>query len=157
MQPEGGGGGGGGGLEPQKGRVVIPDFSIYCQQRTYTVPDQLAELIHSMDGDAFEIKGRLVHWKMKKQARQSLQCQYPDDFVYRFVEGDGNDFDWALEFSECAVNKFYEKQGVAELKPYCNFFDVTYSRYLNMGIDASMTIGMGLFDLQIKVQKRQGN
>jgi ATPase subunit of ABC transporter with duplicated ATPase domains len=46
-------------LEPQKGRVVIPDFSIYCQQRTDTVPDQLADLIHSMDGDAFEIKGRL--------------------------------------------------------------------------------------------------
>jgi macrolide transport system ATP-binding/permease protein len=48
-----------GGIEPQKGRVVIPDFSIYCQQRTDTVPDQLTELIHSMDGDAFEIKGRL--------------------------------------------------------------------------------------------------
>ena len=45
-------------------------------------------------------------------------------------------FDWALEFTECAVNKFYKEQGVEELKPYCNFFDVTYSKYLHMGIDA---------------------
>ncbi|CAB1064747.1 Bis-ABC ATPase Glov_0246 [Olavius sp. associated proteobacterium Delta 1] len=47
------------GLKPQKGRVVIPEFAIYCQQRTDMVPDHLYELIHSMDGDAFEIKGRL--------------------------------------------------------------------------------------------------
>lgn len=48
-----------GGLEPQQGRIVIPEFAIYCQQRTDKAPDHLYELIHSMDGDAFEIKGRL--------------------------------------------------------------------------------------------------
>jgi ATPase subunit of ABC transporter with duplicated ATPase domains len=46
-------------LEPQQGRVVIPEFAIYCQQRTDRVPEHLYELIHSMDGNAFEIKGRL--------------------------------------------------------------------------------------------------
>jgi hypothetical protein len=29
------------------------------------------------------------------------------------------------------------------LKPYCNFFDVTYSRLMGMGVDASETIGLG--------------
>ena len=48
-----------GGLKPQQGQVVIPEFAIYCQQRTDNVPDQLNELIHAMDGDAFGIKGRL--------------------------------------------------------------------------------------------------
>jgi len=47
------------GLKPQQGQVVIPEFAIYCQQRTDNVPDQLNELIHAMDGDAFGIKGRL--------------------------------------------------------------------------------------------------
>ena len=46
-------------LEPQQGRVVMPEYAIYCRQRTDTVPEQLYELIHSMDGDAFEFKGRL--------------------------------------------------------------------------------------------------
>ena len=38
-----------------------------------------------------------------------------------------------MVFSECAVNKLYEAQDVEELKPYCNFFDVTYSRLMDMG------------------------
>ena len=49
----------------------------------------------------------------------------------------------SLVFDECAVNKFYDAQGVEELKPYCNFFDVTYSRLMGMGVDATQTIGLG--------------
>ena len=48
-----------GGLKPQQGRVIIPEFTIYCQQRTDDAPDQLDDLIHAIDGDAFRIKGRL--------------------------------------------------------------------------------------------------
>jgi ATPase subunit of ABC transporter with duplicated ATPase domains len=48
-----------GNLEPQQGRVIIPEFAIYCQQRTDDPPAYLYDLIHAMDGDAFEIKGRL--------------------------------------------------------------------------------------------------
>ena len=46
-------------LEPQQGRVIIPEFAIYCQQRTDNAPDQLYNLISSMSGDACRIKGRL--------------------------------------------------------------------------------------------------
>jgi ATPase subunit of ABC transporter with duplicated ATPase domains len=46
-------------LEPQHGHIKIPDFAIYCPQRTDTAPDQLSDLISCMDGDAFEFKGRL--------------------------------------------------------------------------------------------------
>ena len=48
-----------GNLEPQQGRVVIPELAIYCQQRTDNPPDQLYDLIHAINGDAFRIKGRL--------------------------------------------------------------------------------------------------
>ena len=84
---------------------------------------------------------RLVKRRMRKQAALSQLRLYPADFVYTFQEeADGG---WSLRFSECAVNKFYEAQGAEDLKPYCNFFDVTYSRHLGMGIDASQTIGLG--------------
>jgi len=46
-------------LKPLSGHVVIPEFAIYCPQRTDTVPDHLHALVHAMDGDAFKIKGRL--------------------------------------------------------------------------------------------------
>jgi ATPase subunit of ABC transporter with duplicated ATPase domains len=48
-----------GDLEPLEGRVVIPEFAIYCQQRTDDAPRHLHELILSMNGDAFRIKGQL--------------------------------------------------------------------------------------------------
>ena len=48
-----------GGLQPQQGRVIIPEFTIYCQQRTDNAPGHLYDLIHAMSGEAFEIKGRL--------------------------------------------------------------------------------------------------
>ena len=97
--------------------------------------------------------GKLILRRMKKQADQSQKRQYPNDFVYTFVEGDEKTFDWALEFSECAVNKFYEAQGVEALKPYCNFFDVTYSRYMCMGINANMTIGNGCQTCKLQYKK----
>jgi len=90
---------------------------------------------------------------MKQQADRSQKRQYPEDFVYTFVKGDGKNFDWALEFSECAVNKFYKVQEVEELKPYCNFFDVTYSRYLGMGINANETIGNGCHTCKLQYKK----
>jgi hypothetical protein len=77
----------------------------------------------------------------RKQAARSQERRYKEDFVYE-VEA-GADGEMSLIFSECAVNKFYEAQGVEELKPYCNFFDVTYSRLMGMGCDASETIGLG--------------
>ena len=78
---------------------------------------------------------------LKKQAAMSQERRYSGDFVYNVREGE--DGEMTLEFSECAVNKFYEAQRVQELKPFCNFFDVAYSRVMNMGLDASETIGQG--------------
>lgn len=83
----------------------------------------------------------LVTGLLRRQAARSQQRRYPADFVYRLKTG-GED-EWALEFEECAVNKFYQAQGVPELAPYCNFVDVSYGRLLGMGIDAQETIGLG--------------
>lgn len=79
----------------------------------------------------------------KSQAARSRKREFAKDFVYEIVEGTGEDFDWGFEFSECAVNKFYDAQGIEKLKPYCNFFDVTYSRLMDMGLVADNTIGLG--------------
>jgi macrolide transport system ATP-binding/permease protein len=48
-----------GDLKAQQGRVISPELSIYCQQRTDNAPDQLYDLIHAINGEAFKIKGRL--------------------------------------------------------------------------------------------------
>jgi hypothetical protein len=85
--------------------------------------------------------GPFAKWYFRRQAARSQKRFYGEDFVYELEEGDDDEI--SLVFSECAVNKLYEAQGVEELKPYCNFFDVTYSRLMDMGCDASETIGLG--------------
>jgi len=85
--------------------------------------------------------GGLVKNALRNQGDRSRARRHPEDFVYSVREG-GED-DLVLEFTECAVNKLYEAQHVEELKPFCNFFDVVYSRRMGLGLDASETIGLG--------------
>ncbi len=92
------------------------------------------------------VVGRLLRsppgrWFFERQARRSQERRYAEDFVWRIDRG--VDGELAMVFEECAVNKWYESEGVRELGPYCNFADVTYSRLMGMGIDASETIGLG--------------
>jgi hypothetical protein len=89
---------------------------------------------------------------LRRQATRSQELQYPDDWVFTVIEGDGKDFDWALEYSECAVIKFWEKQGAKDLMPYCNFGDIAMSRALGLGMECT-TLGEG-FDKCVAKLKR---
>jgi hypothetical protein len=104
------------------------------------------EVVASVPGVLLKMFGSLAFSPFsrryfKKQAARSQERRYEEDFVYEVEEGE--DGELAMVFSECAVNKLYEAQDVEDLKPYCNFFDVTYSRLMDMGCDATETIGLG--------------
>jgi hypothetical protein len=66
-----------------------------------------------------------VRRHLKRAAERSQLRRYPQDFVWEVREQEDG---VALVFEECAVHKLYEQLDVKELGPYCNFFDVTYSR-----------------------------
>jgi hypothetical protein len=76
-----------------------------------------------------------------RQAQRSQERRHAEDFVWRVEQGP--DGEVSFIFDECAVNKWYDAQDLRELKPYCNFADVTYSRLMGMGVDATETIGLG--------------
>ena len=82
-----------------------------------------------------------MRWYFEAQARRSQKRRHTEDFVWRVERG--ADGEISFVFDECAVNKWYDSQDVRELAPYCNFADVTYSRLMGMGIDATETIGLG--------------
>jgi hypothetical protein len=114
------------------------------------------DVLRIVPGFLLRLAGRLaftplVKRVLRKHALRSQLRRYPEDFVYTLREGNGDD--WALVFEECAVNKFYAAQGVEELKPYCNFFDVTYSRLMNMGVDARETIGLGCATCSLRCKR----
>ncbi len=96
--------------------------------------------------------GRISNWYIRRQAIQSQKRKYPEDWVFTYVESDDGEFDCGIDFSECAVIKLYDKYGLDDLKPYCNFFDVTMGRAMNMGcrINPHMGSGGGLCSFRYK-------
>jgi hypothetical protein len=79
---------------------------------------------------------------LRRIATRSQKRLYPEDWVFTVVEGDGENFNWKLEYTECAVIKFWMKQGANDLMPYCNFGDMAMSRALGLGMQ-SATLGEG--------------
>ena len=81
--------------------------------------------------------------QMKESAKISKLRKYPDDWVYDFVEGDGETFTWGIDFSECAVYKFYKSQGLEHLMPIMCIADFEDARVHGYGLTRTQNIGNG--------------
>ena len=46
----------------------------------------------------------------KIYSKESQAKKYPEGYVYEHVEGDGETFDYGVNYLECAVYKFFKKQ-----------------------------------------------
>jgi len=81
--------------------------------------------------------------RIRKAATESQQRKYAEGNVIVFVEGDGKNFDYGVDYLECASCKFLTKQGVPELAPYLCPVDIHYSRALGWGLTRTMTLAEG--------------
>jgi hypothetical protein len=79
---------------------------------------------------------------IKKAAEESLKRKYPDDWVYTFIEGDGES-DYGLDFTECGIVKLFNKYNADEFVPYLCAMDIIMSDASNAGIHRSETLAEG--------------
>ena len=88
---------------------------------------------------------RSARW-LKNELRQaglvSQKRQYPADWVFALVEGDGN-FDMGVDYQECGICKYYAAQKATELTPYLCLLDFPMSRAQNTGLVRSTTLAHG--------------
>jgi len=80
---------------------------------------------------------------VQKAALESQKRVYPSNWVYTYVEGDGESFDWGIDFHDCGIVKFYREQGAPELAPYLCLADFPMSRALGTGLIRTTTIAGG--------------
>lgn len=78
--------------------------------------------------------------RRRRRAERSEERRYSEDYVYKFVIGDGEDFDYGYDFLECAAQKFYHAQGANEFTPFYCFLDYPKS---TMGLSRTMTLAEG--------------
>jgi hypothetical protein len=85
-------------------------------------------------------------FRRRKTRRAALESQkriYPSNWVFNYVEGDGKDFDWGVDYTECGIVKFFHAQGAAELTPYMCLADFPMSEAFGMGLARTTTIAEG--------------
>lgn len=117
---------------------------------------EIGKVVYETMDISFKAKPRLVRWligklmtssffmkKKKKQTEKSLLREYSENFVTEFVEGDGVSFDFGLDVIECAIYKFYKKQGAERYVRYLCLGDYPMFRALGVGFIRTQTIGNG--------------
>ena len=91
--------------------------------------------------------------RIRKGAIESHQRKFPEGNVIDFIEGDGENYDYGVDYFECASCKFLTKQGAPELAPYLCPVDIHYSRALGWGLTRTMTLAEGADKCDFRFKK----
>jgi hypothetical protein len=88
----------------------------------------------------------------RRRAAESQQRPYPGGWIAEFVEGDGQTFDYGVDYLECGLCKLLASQGAPELAPYLCVADVQYSEAFGWGLQRTQTLaeGHGRCDFRFK-------
>lgn len=79
----------------------------------------------------------------EKRAIKSLRRIYPASFVLNYVEGDGQEFDYGVDYIECANCKFLQAENAFEIAPYVCATDKPISELMGWGLYRTTTIADG--------------
>jgi hypothetical protein len=85
----------------------------------------------------------LVEWGIKKGNIRTQQVKYPGESVLHYVNGDGQEFDYGVDYTECAVCKFLRAENAFELTPFVCALDKPVSELLGWGLTRTKTIAEG--------------
>jgi hypothetical protein len=81
--------------------------------------------------------------RQQEKALISQEHEHPENFVTEFVAGDGDSFDWGINYLECGIVKFFARQGAEDLTPYMCQIDYLLFPAMGIGLQRTGTIGQG--------------
>jgi pimeloyl-ACP methyl ester carboxylesterase len=137
---------------------VAAKLAMYRALRAHgAAEEQAARLIHL--GEMAFYQSVPMRWVMRVQGRgflsrrgkdtwrriaaASQERRYPEDWVYEIVEGDGQEFDFGLDCTECGAIKYLERERAPELAPYLCWSDYPQFAAMGLRLDRTETIAQG--------------
>jgi hypothetical protein len=81
--------------------------------------------------------------KLRREAAASQERQYPGDWVYNFVPGNGKTFLFGVDYTECGIVKYLTREGAPELAPYLCWLDYPMCAAMRMGLIRTKTLALG--------------
>jgi hypothetical protein len=88
--------------------------------------------------------GPMSDMMMRFVAWNSQLRLYPENYILEFVPGDGVDFDWGLNYTQCPNVILYSRHGAADLVyPLICTMDYVAGKALFVGYHRTMDIASG--------------
>jgi hypothetical protein len=106
-----------------------------AQWARYPKSKALADGARLFTRPALEGTQKWAEWTQKKE--------YPANWVAAFVPGDGREFDFGYDYSECALCKYFHSHHADELAPYVCVADFTRSRAMGTGLVRPKALAKG--------------
>ena len=141
------------GLFLPSSRYLAVYRALQRQDRTLEDAGRVAFLMGAEEARAVPYVGRQLmeglwfsRWfgsLLKKGALKSQQRRYPGGFVMSYVEGDGREFNYGVDYTECAHCKFLRAENAFELAPYVCATDKPVSELIGWGLTRPKTIADG--------------
>lgn len=79
----------------------------------------------------------------KEGARWSQKRTFPMDWVYEFIDGEGEDFEYGINMEECGLLKYWKELGLEEFVPYLCLTDWVLWDVLNVKTTRTTTLANG--------------
>jgi len=96
---------------------------------------------------------RIFLARARHRARRSQASMLPETFIYRFVEGRRAEYNYGIDYTQCAIVKFLKKHDALELAPYICKLDVIYSGAFDWGLKRTQTIASGADHCDFRFRK----
>jgi len=81
--------------------------------------------------------------RRRRRTRLSQERRYPDGYVFEYIQGDGVEFDYGYNFTECAAQKLYHTYNADEFLPYYCQLDFAYATLYQPGFRRTQTLAKG--------------
>lgn len=102
------------------------------------------------------VRTPLVRFLLGRISRQSQQRRYTADFVVQFVSGNGRDFDFGLDFTECAICKLFQTEQAGGLARHMCRIDYLTTSYRGIQLMRTGTIANGASKCDFRYKKMAG-
>jgi hypothetical protein len=93
------------------------------------------------------------YFDLKRRAARSQERRFADDWVYTAVKGDGKTFTYGVDYSQCAICKFFSQQDAAELIPYMCALDYPLAQAMGLELIRTETIGTGGIRCDFRIKR----
>ncbi len=90
--------------------------------------------------------------RVKRRAERNEKLKF-GDFEIKYLTGDGDKFDWGVDYLSCGNYNFMKAQGAEEFAPYVCMSDIPLSNALEWGLIRTQTIADGCKTCDFRFKK----